>query len=105
MKEFQVIYKILALLNKHKGDENFDYAAISASAFKLTFAEWEQIMIELQENGYIKGLVYTQSLSDRFPHIAEPIKPRITLKGMEYLCENGMMNKAKEALRLIGEII
>lgn len=100
-----MIYKILRLLDKHKGDENFDYALISASAMKMSFAEWEQIMIELQINGFIRGLVYAQTTTDKFPHIAEPIQPRITLRGMEYLANNGTMSKAKKALEIIGDLI
>lgn len=105
MNDFKIIYKILRLLDKHKGDESFDYQLISASAMKISFAEWEQILIELQVNGYIRGLVYTQTPSDKFPHLVEPIRPQITLAGMEFLAENGMMAKAKEALSMIGEII
>ena len=40
-----------------------------------------------------------------YPHIVEPIHPAITLKGMEYLAENGMMAKAKEALKLVGDLL
>lgn len=105
MDNFKAIYKILRSLDKHKGQEDFDYQSISASAMKLEYAEWEQLMIELQINGYIRGLVYTQTMSDKFPHIAEPIKPQITMKGMEYLETNSMMSKAKEALRMIGDIL
>lgn len=96
MKDFQIIYKILSLLDKHKGDESFDYSQISADAMKTGYNDWEQIMIEMQENGFIRGIVYTRSLSDKFPHICEPICPSITLKGMEYLAENNMMSKAKK---------
>lgn len=105
MKDFKIIYKILRLLDKHKGDESFDYQLISASAMKVSFAEWEQLLIELQVNGYIRGLVFTQTLSDKFPHIVEPIRPQITLYGMEFLAENGMMAKAKELLELAGDFI
>lgn len=105
MNDFQAMYKILALLNKYRGDETFEYEQISSSAMKMKYEAWEQLMIELQANGFIRGLVYTQDLSHKFPHIVEPIRPVITLKGMEYLAENSMMAKAKEALKVVGEII
>ena len=105
MKDFQIIYKILALLDKHKGDETFDYAQISADAMKTEFANWEQLMIEMQENGFIKGLVYGKSISDKFMHLREPICPSITLKGMEYLADNNMMTKAKKTLEKVADII
>lgn len=105
MSTFQTIYKILRLLDKNKGREDFDYALISAQAMKIGFEEWEQLMIEMQVNGLIRGLVTNQTLSDKFPHLVEPIRPVITLKGMEYLSENSFMSKAKEALRMVGDII
>jgi hypothetical protein len=44
-------------------------------------------------DGYVDGVVVSQTIDDKFPHIVEPIHPRITLKGMEYLADNGMMKK------------
>ena len=96
MDNFNAIYKILKLLDKHKGDEEFDYELISAKAMKMKVSDWEQIMIELQMNGFIRGLVYTQDLTNKFPHIVEPIHPQITLKGMEYLSENSIMKKVEK---------
>lgn len=105
MDNFNAIYKILKLLDKHKGDEDFDYELISAKAMKMKVSDWEQIMIELQMNGFIRGLVYTQDLTNKFPHIVEPIHPQITLKGMEYLANNSFMKKAAEALKMVGDFI
>ena len=34
MNDYKIMCKILRLLDKHKGDEDFDYALISASAIK-----------------------------------------------------------------------
>lgn len=105
MKDFQIIYKILSILDRHKGDESFDYAQISAEAMKTEYNDWEQLMIEMQENGFIKGLVYGKNINDKFMHLREPICPSITLKGMEYLSENSMMAKAKKALEKIADIV
>ena len=58
----------------------------------------------LSDSGYISGVVVTQDIDDMFRHIAEPIHPYITLKGLEYLANNTFMEKAKEVLRLAGEI-
>lgn len=105
MNNFKAIYRILKLLDKHKGDESFDSALISPEACKLDFASWEQIMIELQISGYIRGVAYDQALGDKFPHIEEPIAPQITLAGMEFLENNSALAKAKELLKAAGEII
>ncbi len=103
MKDNRIIYKILKTLDRFQGSEGFENELISAKQLKIPFEKWEQIVIQLQKSGYIEGIVYMQTLSDRFPHIAEPIKPNITIKGMEYLENNSTMNKAKEELKLIGE--
>lgn len=105
MDNFKAIYKILRLLDRNNGREDFSYESISAKAVGMSYERWEQLMIELQLNGFIRGLVVDQTLSDKFPHIVEPIRPAITLKGMEYLSENSAMGKAKEALKMIGEIL
>lgn len=104
-KEFKAIYRILKTLMKWQGNEAFSNELISAQAVGLSFEKWEQIMIELSNNGYVEGVVYTQTMSDRFPHIVDSGTPRITLKGMEYVEGNGLMQKTAEALKLLGEII
>lgn len=105
MDNFKTIYKILKTLDKNKGNEKFDNYLISAERLGIKFDEWEQLLIELQENGYIRGLPIAQAMSDTFPHIVESVSVRITLKGMEYLENNGILAKAKEALKMVGEII
>lgn len=103
-KNFEVIYKILRHLDRFNGDDEISMEAISAKTLGIAEAKWEQILIELQINGYIRGLVYTQTMGDVFPHIVEPIRPRITLKGMEYLEENSFMKKAAGFLKGIKDI-
>ena len=39
MKNFTVIYKILALLEKNMGREDFDYKLISAEAMKIPYEQ------------------------------------------------------------------
>lgn len=105
MKDYKIIYKILKMLDKYAGCENFEYELISAQKMKTTFEKWEQLLILLQKEGYIDGIIYTQTLSEKFPHIAEPIRPNITLKGIEFLENNSVMNRIKEDLKLVGEFI
>lgn len=93
-KEFTVIYKVLKFLERNNGNEEYDLAVISPEMLGIPEAKWEQILIELQRNGYIDGIVYTKTLDDKFPHLAGTLQPRITLKGMEYLEENSFMKKA-----------
>lgn len=105
MDDFKIIYKILKELEKNMGNENFSVCSISAKQLKISYEKWEQLLIMLSDSGYINGIVTTRDLEDMFRHIAEPIFPSITLKGLEYLAENSFMAKAKEALKMVGEIL
>ncbi len=98
------IYRILATLLKYAGCEDFSNEMISAEKLKLSYSEWEQLMIMLQKKGYVEGVVYTQTLSDRFPKISNIDKVSITLDGIEYVEENSTMKKIGEALKMSGEI-
>lgn len=105
MDNFKVIYKILRTLEKNMGNEDFEIKAISAEMLKISYERWEQLLIMLYDAGYINGIVVGQAVEDKFRHVVEPINPSITLKGLEYLSENSFMSKAKEALKMVGEII
>ena len=99
MDNFKVIYKILRGLEKNMGNENFDIKSISADQMKITFEKWEQLLILMQEDGYIKGLVLSNDISSLYRHIVEPIKLQITIKGLEYLANNSTIARAKEMLK------
>lgn len=105
MDNFKIIYKILKSLEKNMGNEEFDIESVSAKQLKISYEQWEQLLIMLYDAGYIKGIVVNQDMEEKFRHIIEPIYPSITLRGIEYLSENSFMAKAKEALKMVGEII
>lgn len=104
MDNFKVIYKILKHLEVMLDCEETDVSAISPERLGITRARWEQILIMLQKEGYIEGIIVSMSLSDDKPHIAKPIKPLITLRGLEYLAENSLVKKAGKTLKGIVEI-
>lgn len=62
MDNFKIIYKILHELEKNMGNENFNMEAISAEKMKVSFEKWEQLLILMQDEGYIKGLVLSKDL-------------------------------------------
>lgn len=105
MDNFKIIYKILKELEKNMGNEQFSVSSISAEKMQIPFSRWEQLMIMMWDEGYIKGLVVSKSFSDKYRHIVEPIFPEITLKGLEYLSENSFMGKAKDLLKMAGDFI
>lgn len=105
MDNFKIMYKILRELEKNMGNENFSVGAISAEKMKISFEKWEQLLILMQDEGYIKGLVVSKDCESIYRHITEPIRPYITIKGLEYLANNSIIAKAKEMLKMAGEII
>ena len=105
MDNFKIIYRILKYLEQHLGEENLDTDLISHEQLGISFVRWEALLRMMQEEGYIKGLVYSQTMSDASPHVVIPIKPKITIKGLEYLEENSFMKKAENMFKTIKEII
>lgn len=97
MDNFKIIYRILKELEKNMGNEQFSVCSISADAMKISYNRWEQLLIMMQDEGYIKGLVIAKSLEDKYRHIVEPINPEITIKGLEYLESNSFMAKGKRS--------
>lgn len=105
MDNFKTIYRILKHLEKMMDCEYTDISAISHERLGITKERWEQLLILLQKEGYIDGIITSKTLSDDKPHIVKPIKPNITLKGLEYLAENSTLKKAENLLKGIVETI
>lgn len=105
MDNFKIIYKILSFLEKSMDCEEIETKFISFENLGITSARWEELLIMLSNSGYITGITAEQSFSDYSPRIVEPIKPRITLKGLEYLQENSMMKKAYRLAKGIKDTI
>lgn len=96
MDNFKCIYRILKALDDGMDFEEFDPERISPEVIGLSRERWEQLLIQLQKSGYVEGLNIRQYVR-QIPHILPPINPRITLKGLEYLHENSIMQKMKAA--------
>ena len=72
---------------------------------KLCISEqrWTTIMGMLVREGYVDGIGIRRSVDGE---VAIPVSsPRITLKGLEYLKENSLMQKAADVAKGIAEMI
>lgn len=87
MTNLQAGVMILKILNDNVGDEDFDFDEITAEAIGISETRWEQLLISLQESGYIKGLTVVKMLGEKFSHIRGGVYPNITLEGMTFLEE------------------
>ena len=85
MDNFKVIYRIMKYLEEHMDEQCIDSEEISYEKLGISLIRWEKLLWMMQEEGYISGLRYVQTMSDSIPHVVTPIAPRITLKGLEYL--------------------
>jgi hypothetical protein len=99
------MYRILKTLLNYAGRQDFTNELISAKKLGVSYEEWSYIMILLQKSGFIDGVVYTQTLSQRFPEIVDISHVGITISGIEYVEENSTMKKVGELLKEVGEIL
>ena len=105
MDNFGIIYRILRHLEASLDYEVTDVEPITHERLKISYARWEQLLIMLQDEGYIKGLRYSKGLSDDKAHLVEPVKPVITLKGLEYLSDNSMMKRAAGLIKGVMDVV
>ena len=105
MDNFKIIYRILKYLEASLDCEEFDPEAISPFRLGITKERWEQLLIMMQDEGYICGIFSTQTLSDSRRHICEPVTPSITIKGLEYLADNTFMKKAAGLVKGVKDTI
>lgn len=105
MDNFKVMYRILKHLEASLDCEITDLEPISPFRLNIKRERWEQILIMMQDEGYIRGIMTSQSLSDDKRHIVEPIQPVITIRGLEYLSDNTFMKKAAKIIHGVTEVV
>ena len=103
MDNFKIIYKILSVLEKSMDLENVDIERISSNNLGISQQRWNKYMEMLLDSGYIKGLTIQKYVTGETNVDAEDI--RITLKGLEYLSENSIMQKMYKAAKGITDLI
>ena len=102
MDNFKIIYKILRTLEKAMEIAEFDISMISHEELGINITHWKSIMEMLLDNGYVKGISIIKTVGSNGIKIDDI---RITLKGLEYLSDNSLMNKAANIAKGIKEIM
>lgn len=96
-----VIFKILAYVyDCMKRGIEVDKGVISHEALGIPEPYWVQIMGELVSRGYVTGVSVRPTTTVTVVNIA---KPAVTLDGVEFLMENGMMAKAARVVADAGD--
>lgn len=103
---YVIIYKILAYLyvQLKKGEVvEAEMLMYDGDLFQVNKTYWVYIFENLSKDGYITGLSNIAVgngyyLKEQFPNC------QITPKGIDYLCENSLAEKAKQFLKDIKDI-
>lgn len=103
-----IVYQILAYLYQclKRGvmveAKNLEH---NCKYFQINQNYWVYILYHMQEDGLIKGLSFIDIDGMELPYPADLECCRITPRGIEYLCDNSFMEKAKQFLKDIKEIV
>lgn len=101
---FRIIYAILYEIRENANEgKKTPKENISPERFGINDSRWLDIMEELIDNGYIKGMLIRNTKSGRLVSGIEDIA--LTLDGEAYLRDNTMMKKVAEALKDAKDIL
>lgn len=100
MDNFKAVYRILSALKKAMDLPGFDVQQIGQEALGATHERWCRYMEMMADVGYITGVEIQRFITGETSVDARDIQ--ITLKGLEYLQENGIMRKLYKAAKGIA---
>lgn len=103
MDNFKAVYKILSTLEKAMDYPEFDAKQISAEALGVSEERWSRYIEMMSDVGYIKGADISRYI-DGSTHI-DLSNVRITLKGLEYLQENSIMQRMYKLAKGFKDIV
>lgn len=102
MDNFKAVYRILSALEKAMDCTDFDVSQISAEALNISEQRWARYIEMMLDVGYIKGAEIRQYITGEL-HV-DVSNMRITLKGLEYLQENTIMQKMYRLAKGIKDV-
>ena len=101
---FVIVYQLMKYLYEClKKGEKPEVDHLQASYYSIPKNYWEYIVVSLSQAGYIAGILISPSKDGVvFGDLQDTI---ITPKGIEYLFENSLIEKAKRTLKDVKEMI
>ncbi len=103
MDNFKAVYKILSALEKSMDLPEVDMEAIDHKALDISKERWCRYIEMMLDVGYIKGASVRRDITGNLRVDCSDL--RITLKGLEYLQENTIMQRMYNAAKGLKEIL
>ena len=103
MDNFKAIYTILTALERDMDKKHADISKFNHEVLCISEERWMKYMEMMFDVGYIKGIRIIEA-DDGWKR-CDCQRIEITLKGLEYLQENGIMRKIYNAAKGIKEIV
>lgn len=100
---FKCIYKILRALEKAMDYPEFELSQIDYNKLEISKERWARYFEMMADIGYIKGIRVYKDITGET--VVDNDDIRITLKGLEYLTENSIMQRIYKATKGIKDII
>ena len=100
---FKCIYKILRALEKAMDYPEFELSQIDYNKLEISKERWARHLEMMADIGYIKGIRVYKDITGET--VVDNDDIRITLKGLEYLTENSIMQRIYKATKGIKDII
>lgn len=102
MDNFKAVYRILTALEKAMDLPEFDVSQIGANELGVSEQRWARYLEMMADVGYIKGVGIKKDIMGEY--MVDTNEIRITLKGLEYLQENSIMQRIYKAAKGIKDI-
>lgn len=101
---FVIVYQVLKYLYEClKKGEKPEACYFTASAYNIPENYWQYIMLSLITEEYVKGIVVNHTKGGVL--LGDLPDAIITPKGISYLFENSLIEKAKRTLKNVKEMV
>lgn len=103
-----IVYQILSYLYQRlKRGEQVDAKMLmhNSPLLNINRKYWAYIIYHMSESGLIEGISFIDLDGLDVPYAHEIAQCRITPLGIEYLCDNSFMEKAKRFIKEAADII
>lgn len=103
MDNFKAVYKILRALEAAMDLPEFNLSQVGAQTLGVSEERWARYIEMMADVGYIKGVKVFENVVGETEVRDEGV--RVTLKGLEYLQENSIMQKIYQTAKGIRNIV